>query len=168
MAGMNATTQAIQIVPMTADHGRRVLEIYGQGIQTGVATFETRIPDWDAFDAGHLADARLVAVIDGEVAGWVALSGYSSRAVYRGVAWESVYVDSRFRGRGVGRELLAAVIEAASAAGYWTLIAGIQAENEPSLALHERAGFRRLGHHERLGRDAGGDWRDVVLMEWRA
>ncbi|MEO7664862.1 MAG: N-acetyltransferase family protein [Candidatus Limnocylindrales bacterium] len=152
---------------MVASDGPRVLEIYGQGIETGVATFETQIPAWTTFDAGHLASPRLVAEIDGEIAGWVALSAYSSRAVYRGVAWESVYVGAAFRGLGVGRTLLAAVIEAADAAGLWTLIAGVQAENTASIALHEAAGFRRIGVQERVGQDAGGTWRDVVLMERR-
>jgi L-amino acid N-acyltransferase YncA len=53
-------------------------------------------------------------------------------------------------------------------AGVWTLLAGVQAENAPSLALHERAGFRRIGVQERIGRDATGQWRDVVLLERRS
>lgn len=158
---------AVRIVPMTDEHAARVLEIYAQGIATGVATFETQAPDWAAFDAGHFPDARLVALVGPDVAGWLAVSPYSKREAYRGVAWESVYVDERFRGRGVGRALLDAGIAAAAAAGLWTLLAGIQVENPASIALHERAGFRRIGHHERIGRDATGAWRDVVLMEWR-
>jgi L-amino acid N-acyltransferase YncA len=108
-----------------------------------------------------------VAVVDGEVAGFIALTPYSARAVYSGVAWESVYVGAAWRGRGVGRALLVALVEAADAAGIWTLMAGIQAENGASLALHESVGFRRIGVQERVGRDAGGVWRDVVLMERR-
>jgi len=88
--------------------------------------------------------------------------------VYAGVCWESVYVAVTARGRGVGRALLEVVIPAAEAAGVWTLIAGIQAENAASLRLHEAVGFRRVGLHERLARDAAGDWRDVVLMERRS
>lgn len=153
---------------MSAAHATRVLEIFGEGIATGDATLESVVPDWATFDAGHVPEARLVALVDGEVVGWVALSPYSSRAVYRGVAWESVYVSAAFRGRGIGRALLEAVIPVSEAAGYWTLLAGIEIENTASLVLHERVGFRRLGAHERLGRDVTGRWRDVVLMEWRA
>ncbi|TAK01983.1 MAG: N-acetyltransferase family protein [Chloroflexota bacterium] len=153
---------------MTAAHAPRVLEIYGEGIATGDATFESVVPDWASFDAGHLPEARLVAVVGGQVGGWVALSPYSSRAVYRGVAWESVYVAAASRGRGIGLILLEAAIVAAQAAGFWTLLAGIEIENRASLALHRRAGFRELGTHERLGRDPAGRWRDVAILEWRA
>ena len=88
--------------------------------------------------------------------------------MYAGVAWESVYVDAAARGRGVGAALLAALIPATEASGIWTLIAGVQANNAPSLALHEKAGFRRVGIQERIGRDASGRWRDVVLLERRS
>jgi L-amino acid N-acyltransferase YncA len=153
---------------MTADDGPAVLEIYGQGIATGISTFETETPDWHHWNAGHRRDCRFVARLDGRVVGWTALGRYSTRAVYAGVAWESVYVDASARGRGVGLALLEALIPASEAAGVWTLIAGVQAENKASLALHERAGFRRIGLQERIGRDAGGIWRDVVLLERRS
>ena len=162
-----ASPADVRVVPMEARHAARVLEIYGEGIATGVATFDTVVPDWAAWDAAHRPDCRLVALVDGEVAGFIALTPYSARAVYSGVAWESVYVAAAFRGRGVGRALLEALIPASEAAGVWTLMAGIQAENAPSIALHEAAGFRRLGVQERVGRDSGGQWRDVVLMERR-
>ena len=158
----------VEVVPMTAAHAERVLDIYQEGIATGDATFESRVPDWPTFDAGHDRQARLVALVDDEIVGWVALSPYSGRDVYRGVAWESVYVAARWRGRGIGRALLEAAIPAAEAAGYWTLLAGIAAENLTSVALHERAGFRWLGRHERLGRDPSGRWRDVIILERRS
>ncbi|HEY8987416.1 MAG TPA: GNAT family N-acetyltransferase, partial [Candidatus Limnocylindrales bacterium] len=100
--------------------------------------------------------------------GWTALGRYSPREVYAGVAWESVYVDSAVRGRGIGSTLLDVVVVASEAAGVWTLLAGVLTENAASLALHERAGFRRIGVHERFGRDAAGRWRDVVLLERRS
>jgi phosphinothricin acetyltransferase len=83
------------------------------------------------------------------------------------VAWESVYVGADARGRGVGRALLEAVIEASEAAGLWTLLAGVLAENDASLAVHERVGFRRVGVQRALGRDPNGRWRDVALLERR-
>jgi phosphinothricin acetyltransferase len=96
------------------------------------------------------------------------MSSYSARAVYAGVAWESVYVAPEARGQGVGRALLEALIIASEAAGYWTLLAGILAENRVSLALHRRVGFRRVGVQRAFGQDATGRWRDVVLMERRS
>ena len=158
----------LSIQPMTDDDGPAVLEIYGQGIASGIATFETVVPPWRAWNAAHRRDCRLVARLDDRVVGWTAIARYSSRDVYAGVAWESIYVDAAARARGVGRALLQALIPASEAAGVWTLIAGVQAENAASLALHERAGFRRIGVQERIGRDATGRWRDVVLLERRS
>jgi phosphinothricin acetyltransferase len=153
---------------MTSDDAPSVLDIFGQGIATGVSTFETVTPSWAHWDAGHRADCRFVARLDGLVVGWTALSPWSARAVYAGVAWESVYVGAAARGRGVGRALLATLVPASEAAGVWTLIAGVQVENVASLAVHEGVGFRRIGVQERVGRDASGTWRDVVLLERRS
>ena len=164
----NQPSPRVVIEPMTADDGPTVLDIYGQGIASGVATFETAVPEWRAWNASHQRDCRFVARLDGRVVGWTALARYSSRDVYAGVAWESVYVDAAARGRGVGSALLAALIPASEAVGIWTLIAGVQANNPASLALHERAGFRRIGVQERIGRDPTGAWRDVVLLERRS
>jgi phosphinothricin acetyltransferase len=158
----------IVIEPMTDADGPAVLEIYAQGIATGTATFETTTPEWRAWTASHRRDCRFVARLDGRVVGWTAVARYSSRDVYAGVAWESVYVETAARGRGVGAALLATLIPASEAAGIWTLIAGVQANNPASLALHETAGFRRIGVQERIGRDASGAWRDVVLLERRS
>ena len=156
------------VEPMAEADGPLVLDIYGQGIATGVATFETVVPEWRAWNASHRRNCRFVARLDGRVVGWTALSRWSSREVYAGVAWESIYVDAAARGRGVGLALLKALIPATEAVGIWTLIAGVQAENAASLALHERAGFRRIGVQERIGRDKTETWRDVILFERRS
>lgn len=158
-------TERPTIEPMAAADAGRVLEIYGQGMATGDATFETVVPEWEAFDAGHRADPRLVAREAGRVVGWAALSPYSGRAVYEGVAWVSVYVDTASWGRGLGRALLEEMVAAAGAVGIWTLMAGVFVENGTSLALHDRVGFRRVGVLAHIGRDAAGRWRDVVLLE---
>ena len=147
-----------------------VHRIYADGIATGDATLEREAPDWDHFDRSHRHDCRLVARLEpgGPAVGWVALTAYSARRVYSGVAWESVYVAEAERGRGIGRALLEALVPASEAAGFWTLLAGIMAENEASLALHGRCGFERVGVMRGMGRDAHGQWRDVVLMERRS
>lgn len=143
-----------------------VAAIYAEGIATGNATFETEVPAWERWNAAH-PSLRLVAESDGAVAGWAALSPYSERPCYRGVAEESVYVAASARGCGVGRALLAELIERAEAEGYWTLLAGVFPENEASLALHLGAGFRVVGVHEKLG-ERGGVFRDVVWLERRS
>jgi L-amino acid N-acyltransferase YncA len=158
----------VVIEPMEPDDAAAVLEIYGQGIAGGDATLETVVPDWHHWTAGHRRDCRFVARFAGTVVGWTALSRYSTREVYAGVAWESVYVAADARGRRIGTALLEILVPAAEAAGIWTLIAGVLVENEASLALHAGAGFRRIGVQERIGRDAHGRWRDVVLMERRS
>lgn len=145
-----------------------VRAIYLEGVATGNATFEQTAPDWEKWDAGHLAGVRFVARSDGgEVLGWAALSGVSSRCVYAGVAEVSIYVAESARGRGVGHNLMARLIADSEAQGIWTLQAGIFPENIASIALHERAGFRIVGTRERLGQ-MNGRWRDVVLMERRS
>ena len=144
-----------------------VARVYEAGIAGGDASFETTAPSWEEWDAGHLATCRLVADQDG-VVGWAALSPTSGRCVYAGVAEVSVYVDPAVHGRGLGRALLTALVEAAEAEGVWTLQAGVFPENTASLALHERCGFRVLGVHERLGRTVDGTWRDVVRLERRS
>jgi len=144
-----------------------VSRIYAAGIATGNATFETEVPTWEAWDGAHLRESRLVAVEDGRVVGWVALTPSSDRCAYRGVADVSVYVDPAAQGRGVGRALLERAVAGADAAGIWTLQAGIFPENAASLALHRRCGFRLVGRRERIG-ELGGVWRDVLLLERRA
>ena len=158
---------------MTAADWPAVERIYAQGIEDGEATFEVAAPAWEAFDAGRLPGLRLVAVdADHRVVGWVAASAVSSRPAYRGVVEHSVYVDRAARGRGIGRQLLAAFISAAEAAGVWTIQSSIFPDNAASLKLHEAAGFRVVGRRERIARaEVGphaGEWRDTILIERRA
>jgi L-amino acid N-acyltransferase YncA len=159
----------------------QVEAIYREGIDAGNATFEADPPSWEAFDTGKVRDARLVAVDDGgggddegdgAIVGWAAASGVSSRAAYRGVIEHSVYVAESARGRGIGRDLLRALLDAAEAAGYWMVQSSIFPENTASLALHQRAGFRTVGQRHAIalmtyGPHAGA-WRDTVLVEWRS
>jgi L-amino acid N-acyltransferase YncA len=156
----------VSVRPLRPDDYPAVARIFAEGIATGDATFETTVPGWEAWDAAHLPEHRLVAELDGVVVGWVGVVPYSRRAVYRGVGEESVYVAASARGRGVGRALLAALVESARAGGLWTLQAGIFPENAASLALHHSLGFREVGVRERLGQ-LNGAWRDVVLLELR-
>jgi phosphinothricin acetyltransferase len=144
-----------------------VRAIFEQGIATRNATFETEAPRWEEWDSAHLPAHRLVAERDGEIVGWATLSGYSDRSCYRGVAEVSVYVSESARGQGVGRALLTRLVEESERDGIWTLQAGIFPENEASIALHERCGFRVVGTRERIGQ-LDGVWRDVVLLERRA
>ena len=157
------------IRPMTRADATQVLAIYQAGLDGGEASFETRAPAWEVFEAKLLPSHRHVAadVTSGQVLGWVAASAVSDRCVYQGVVEHSVYVAPAARGRGVGAALLRALIGSTEAAGIWTIQSGIFPENTASLRLHERAGFRAVGIRERLGRHRG-RWRDVVLLERRS
>jgi phosphinothricin acetyltransferase len=158
----------VEIEPMRAEDWPAVRAIYVQGIATGDATFDTEAPDWDRWDAGHLEACRLVAR-DGndDVVAWAALSPVQRKSAYRGVAEGSLYVLEDARGTGVGRRLSEAMIEAAEAAGIWTLELWIFPENRASIELCESLGFRIVGVRERIGKRAG-RWRDVVVMERRS
>jgi L-amino acid N-acyltransferase YncA len=156
-----------EVRDLRSDDWPEVARIYEEGIQTGNATFETEVPSWEAWDAVHLPEHRFVAEREGRVARWAALAPVSSRSCYGGVAEISAYVAEEARGQGVGGELLAAAIESSERGGIWTLQTGVFPENEPSLGLLRRFGFRALGTQERIGR-LHGVWRDVVLLERRS
>src|SRR4249919_2434797 len=160
----------IRIDAMTPADWPDVRRIYAEGIATADASLEREAPDWHHFDHSHRPDCRFVARDEpgGPILGWTALSAYSARRAYLGVAWESVYVGAEARGRGVGRTLLEALIPASEAAGLWTLLAGVLVDNAASLALHEGVGFRRVGVQVGMGQDPRGRWRDVVLLERRS
>jgi L-amino acid N-acyltransferase YncA len=154
------------IRPLLSPDWPAVRAIYLEGIATGNATFETAAPEWERWDASHLAHCRLVAAAPETILGFAALSPVSARHVYAGVAEVSVYVAAQSRGAGVGKALLGELTQSSEAAGIWTLQAGIFPENEASLRLHQTAGFRIVGTRERIGRLAG-HWRDVILLERR-
>lgn len=159
----------MRIVPMTDEHAAGVLTVYQSGLDTGDASFQQDAPDWAEFSEGKLPGHRFVALDeDGLVLGWVAVSAVSKRPVYAGVVETSVYIASTARGRGVGTALLDQLIASTEEAGIWTLRAGIFPENQASLSLHRRAGFRQVGVHERIGRHGERGWRDVVLLERRS
>src|SRR5688500_7923084 len=98
--------KVMTIQSLTAENYPSVKKIYEQGIATGNATFQTTAPEWIEWDQSHLAHSRIVAIEDHQVVGWAALTPVSGRCVYAGVAEISVYIDERYRGRGIGKNLL--------------------------------------------------------------
>jgi len=158
---------AVTVNRMTDADANAVLRIYAEGLATGTATFETSAPSWDEWDREHVEACRLVTRDGHEVVGWAALTPVSDRCVHGGVAELGVYVAAAARGRGAGKALLTGLVEASEAAGYWTLQAGIFAENAASIGLHHACGFRTVGTRERLGQ-LDGVWHDVLLLERRS
>ncbi|MCP2323275.1 phosphinothricin acetyltransferase [Hamadaea flava] len=161
-------TSTVVVRRMTVADAVAVLRIYQEGLDAGLASFETQAPAWEAFDAGKLPGHRHVAELDGQVVGWVAVSAVSARPVYSGVVEHSVYVSTAAHGRGAGTALLHALFASTEAAGIWTIQSGIFPDNEPSLRLHHKAGFRVIGTREKVGRHPRDGWRDVLLIERRS
>jgi phosphinothricin acetyltransferase len=162
----------IIIDSMRADDWQQVRAIYLEGIATGQATFEAQAPEWEKWDSAHVLNPRLVVKDGGQIAAWASLSRVSARQVYAGVAEVSIYVAAKYRGRGIGSDLLRFLIDRSEKNGFWTLQAGIFPENTASIELHKKHGFRVLGIREKVGKMAFGElqgkWRDVVLMERRS
>jgi len=157
----------VQLHPITAADWEDVRRIYEEGLATGLATFETKIPSWDEWNRSHLSNCRWIARVGDAAAGWAALSSVSDRCVYGGVAEVSVYVAESFRGQGAGKALLQKLVESSEENDLWTLQAGILAKNEASIRLHLACGFRSVGVREKLGQ-LHGRWEDVVLLERRS
>lgn len=157
-----------QIREMRETDWEQVKEIYQQGIDTNLATFQTECPTYDEFDKSHLDECRYVAVDGDTVVGWVVLSAVSSRCCFRGVAEVSVYIRNSYKGKHIGTQLLNYLIAKSEEHGIWTLQSGIMENNIASIRLHEKCGFRMVGLRERIGQDRFGEWRNIVFMERRS
>lgn len=157
----------MEIISIKKHHYQDIANIYKQGIETGIATFETSVPTWETWNDSKLLHSRFIAVDNNDVLGWVALSKVSSRCVYEGVAEVSIYIAENHRGKGVGKILMENVIRESEANGVWTLQSGMFAENEATIALHKIVGFRIIGYREKIGK-LGGVWKDNVIMERRS
>jgi L-amino acid N-acyltransferase YncA len=157
---------ALSVRPARREDAPAIVEIYNQGIEDRVATFETEpravtdIAPW--FEHAY----AFVTVVDatGEVAGYAVAHPYADRCCYRGIGEFSVYVRRSHRGRGVGQVAMRALIEAAREGGLWKLLSRVFPENRASLSLMARMGFRDLGVHEKHGK-LDGVWRDTVIVE---
>ncbi|HRH47415.1 MAG TPA: N-acetyltransferase family protein [Panacibacter sp.] len=157
----------MNITALTVKHWPDVKKIYEEGIASGNATFQTAAPEWEEWNSAHLVNCRFVATENNEVLGWAALTPVSGRCVYAGVAEVSVYVAAAARSKGVGKQLLRALVNESEQHNLWTLQAGIFPENIASIKIHEASGFRIVGTREKIG-NMNGIWRDTVLLERRS
>lgn len=161
-------TNNFEIRRMTIDDGKSVLEIFKQGIEYGLATFETSVPTWDAWDIEFYNFSRFVIEnSEDKIVGWVAIKPISKRDCYAGVAEVSVYIHQDFQRLGLGTMLLQKLIKDSEEHGIWLLQAGIFPQNQGSISLHQKAGFRKVGIREKMGK-LNGRWEDVVLLERRS
>ena len=101
----------MEIIPLHKNHYLQVSKIYEDGMATGIATFETEVPSWEAWNERFLPVGRLVVLHNNQVAAWCAFSAISKRPVYKGVVENTIYVGEKFRNIGIGKALLLKQIE---------------------------------------------------------
>lgn len=158
----------VTIRPASIADAAAIAAIYNEGIAERSATFETaprQVGDITQ-RLGETDRYPLLVAVDtaGTVLGWAGLGGYRARECYAGIAEFSVYLARDARGRGVGRQLLEALIATARGRGYWKLLSRIFTFNTASRALCRAVGFREVGIYEKHGR-LDGRWLDVVIVE---
>lgn len=158
----------IHVRSADVDDAAAITAIYNQGIAERAATFETT-PRQVQDIVQRLTEIQryplLVATDEtNAVLGWAGLSSYRARECYAGIGEFSVYLAADARGRGIGRELLQALVEIASERGYWKLLSRVFLFNTASRALCRAVGFREVGIYEKHGQ-LEGRWLDVVIVE---
>ncbi len=146
-----------------------ICRIYNQGIEDRIATLEIdpRTPAERRQWIGNRSPRHPVIVAEtphGEVVGWGSLNVFNAREAYRFVADFSVYVERSYRGKGVGRVLLARLIELGREHGFHKLVLSAFPFNTGGIALYERMGFRTVGIHKEQGQ-LDGQWVDTIVME---
>ena len=154
-------------ISISEENYGQIARIYSEGLDTGIATFETRIPDWEYWDVNHHKFARIALLENNTVVGWGSLAPVSKREVYGGVAEVSVYISKEHWGKAYGKVILNKLIEISEQENIWTLQSGIFKENAASIKLHQKCGFRIIGFRERVAQ-RNGKWYDNVLMERRS
>lgn len=160
----------VQLRPAVPADIPAITAIYAVEVRELVNTYEYEVPG-EAEMAQRMVDITtrgypyLVATIDGELAGFAYANSYRARIAYQWTVENSVYVDGRFQGRGIGSALMQALIEECTARGFRQMVAVIgEPANTASIRLHERFGFELVGVFRGLGRKHG-RWLDTVQMQ---
>ncbi len=146
----------LTIRPATTDDAEQIAAIYNYYIANTVVTFET-----EQVDAHEIAE-RIAAAIaiplpwliaedDGTLLGYAYASKWKGRCAYRFAVESTIYLDYEKTGKGIGMPLYSALIDAIRAHSMRSVIGGISLPNDASVHLHERLGFRKVGHFERVG-----------------
>ena len=154
--------------PASPDDAAILAQIYNEGIEDRVGTFETRPRSEDEVRAWFDGVHPIVVVEDQSggqgVVAFASTSTYRPRECYRGIAEFSVYTARAWRGQGAGRVAMAALIEACGPAGIWKLVSRVFVENAASRSLLSSVGFREVGTYQNHAQ-LDGRWRDVVIVE---
>ena len=162
--------------PATDSDAVAICRIYNQGIEDRLATLETELRTPDERRRWLAARTPRHPVIVAEPAdtppagaepapvGWASLNVFNAREAYRFVADISVYVERQWRGRGVGRALLARLVELGREHGFHKLVLAAFPFNPGGMALYEAVGFRTVGVYKEQGQ-LDGQWVDTIIME---
>lgn len=158
----------VEVRPALLYDAERIRAIYNYEVTHTTATFDL-LPRSIEDQRGWLADrsgafAAIVAVANGDVVGFAALSPYKERAAYRTSVENSVYVDRAYHGQGAGKRLLTELLDIAARSGFHAVFARITATSEASRALHASCGFELVGIEREVGRKFN-KWLDVALMQ---
>ncbi|WP_405607081.1 GNAT family N-acetyltransferase [Polaribacter sp. Asnod1-A03] len=159
--------ESYSIVTIDKENYNEVATIYKEGIATNMATFETVVPDWETWNNKYLSIGRIGLKENDKIVAWGSLAATSKREVYKGVVEVSVYVKAAERGNGLGEKILKELIAISEKNNIWSLQAGVFRENEASIYLHKKCGFRVIGFKEKIAQ-LYGVWKDNVLLEKRS
>ncbi|REK22690.1 MAG: N-acetyltransferase [Actinobacteria bacterium] len=156
--------------PVVPEDARAIAAIYAPIVTDTTVSFELSPPD-ETEMAERIAQVMksgpwLVLEIEGEIVGYAYATAFRARPAYDTTRETTVYVRGDHRGSGVGHELMAALIAQLRGSGCHTVVAGITVPNPPSVALHERLGFRHVGTFHEVGRKFD-RWLDVAFYELR-
>jgi L-amino acid N-acyltransferase YncA len=168
-------SESMLISPISADDWNEIKAIFMEGIDGGNSSFETQpAVSFESWMEGKYPSCCIIAR-DSEshkALAWASMSSVSKRFVFRGVAELSLYVTFSAHGRGIGKKMMEEVLRLSEEANIWTVQSGIFPENEASINLHKKFGFRIVGVREKIGKmlmgPHAGQWRDIVLMERRS
>lgn len=160
----------VRVRPASSDDLPAILAIYNEAVLDTTATYDVeprtlahRVAWFEDHQESNLP-VFVATAASGEVIGWSALNRYHDRFGYRFTVENSVYIAAAHRGRGVGRMLLAPLIEAARERGLHVILAGVDAENAASLRLHAAFGFEQVAHFKQVGHKFG-RWLDVIFLQ---
>ena len=147
----------------------RITEIYNQGIEDRVATFETRLRNTAEMEEWLLGRENRYTVVviedeQGTVQGWASVNVYNSRCCYSGVGDLSIYIHRDTRRKGLGRLLLGSLMDSAGKQGFHKLVLNVFDSNEAAKKLYLALGFRNVGTYEKQG-VMDGKYVDVAIME---
>jgi L-amino acid N-acyltransferase len=151
-------------------HSNAILDIFNEAIANSTALYDYKLRTRQDMVAWFEAKARRhypvlgIESDSGELMGFASYGQFRERPAYKYTIEHSVYVDTRFRGQGVGRKLLEAVIVEAEIQDYHVMVGGIDASNAHSIRLHESLGFTSCG----IVRQAGfkfGRWLDLAFYQ---